>query len=79
MIHQIEANEPGIIIKIVLTDFFYLERQYLKKNQNLKIFTDDVIVCLSDQKWLGRSSSVIRGLNKSVMYDFIMGRLSLIR
>ena len=77
MIHQIEANEPGIIIEIVLTEFFLSVEQIHRKIQFLKIFTDDVIVCLPDQKWSQSSNSVIRGLNKSVLYNFIMGRLSL--
>ena len=77
VIHQIEANEPGIIIKIVLAENFYQESKYIEKFKFLKIFTDDVIVCLPDQKWSQSSNSVIRGLNKSVLYNFIMGRLSL--
>ena len=61
----------------------YGKARKLAEGQNCKfltistVFTNDVIVCLSDQKWPGSSSSVIRGLNKSVMCDFIMGRLSL--
>ena len=31
VIHQIEANEPGIIIKTVLAENFYLESKYIEK------------------------------------------------
>jgi len=31
VIHQIEANEPGIIIEIVLAEKFYLESKYIEK------------------------------------------------
>ena len=31
VIHQIEANEPGIIIKIVLAKNFYQESKYIEK------------------------------------------------
>ena len=51
--------------------------QIHRKIQILKIFTDDVIVYLSDQKWPGSSYSVIRGPNKSVSCNFIMGIRSL--
>ena len=81
MIHQIEANEPRIIIELILTENFIqralLSEQIHRKIKNLKIFTDDVIVSLVDRKWPESSNSVIRGLNKSILCDFIMGRLSL--
>ena len=56
---------------------FLSVEQIHRKIQFLKIFTDDVIAYLSDQKWSGSSNSVIRVLYKSVLCNFIMGRLSL--
>ena len=41
-------------------------------NFNNRIFTDDVIAYLYDQKWSGSSNSVIRGLNKSILCNFII-------
>ena len=43
VIHQIEANEPRITIKIVLAEKFDRESKNTEKNIFLKIFTDDVI------------------------------------
>ena len=77
VIHQIEANEPRITIKIVLAENFDRESKYTEKINFLKIFTDDVIASSPGQKCSGTSNPVIRGQNKSVLCNFIMGRLSL--